>query len=116
MFLKILVVEDFDLFRRFICSKLESRTEFHITQASDGFEAVQKAEELQPDLVLLDIGLPNLDGIEVARRVGKIAPLAKILFLSTWIRREFHSFPSKVAENVAFVSKMFASVARFPQM
>ena len=82
MFLKILVVEDFDLFRRFICSKLESRTEFHITQASDGLEAVQKAEELQPDLVLLDIGLPNLDGIQVARRVRKVAPLAKILFLS----------------------------------
>ncbi|HKW35264.1 MAG TPA: response regulator [Candidatus Acidoferrum sp.] len=82
MFLKILVVEDFDLFRRFICSKLGSRAEFQITQASDGFEAVQKAEELQPDLVLLDIGLPNLNGIEVARRMGKVAPLAKILFVS----------------------------------
>lgn len=80
--LKILVVDDFELFRRIMCSKLQSRGGFHITQASDGFEAVQKAEDLQPDLILLDIGLPKLDGIEVARRVGKVAPLAKILFLS----------------------------------
>lgn len=81
-FLNILVVEDFDPFRRFICSKLQSMAEFHITQASDGFEAVQKAEELQPDLILLDVGLPKLDGIEVARRIRKVVPHAKILFLS----------------------------------
>ena len=54
----------------------------HITQASDGFEAVQKAKELPPDLILLDIGLPKLDGIEVSRRIRKVAPLAKTLFLS----------------------------------
>lgn len=81
-FLNIFVVEDFDPFRRFICSKLQSRAAFHIAQASDGFEAVRKAEGLQPDLVLLDIGLPKLDGMEVARCIGKVAPLAKILFLS----------------------------------
>ena len=56
--------------------------EFHIVQASDGFQAIRKAQALQPDLVLLDIGLPNVDGLEVARRIGKIVPLAKILFLS----------------------------------
>lgn len=80
--LKLLVVEDFGLFRQFICSKLQSRAEFHITQASDGFEALQKAENLQPDLILLDIGLPELDGIQVARRMGNVAPLSKILFLT----------------------------------
>jgi DNA-binding NarL/FixJ family response regulator len=81
-FLNIFVVEDFDPFRRFICSKLQSMAEFHITQVSDGSEAVRKAQELQPDLILLDIGLPKLDGIEVAKRIRKIVPLAKILFLS----------------------------------
>lgn len=79
----VMVVEDFELFRRFVCSTLEPRTEFQvICQASDGLEAVQKAEELQPDLILLDIGLPTLNGIEAAKRIRKLAPHAKIVFLS----------------------------------
>jgi DNA-binding NarL/FixJ family response regulator len=79
--LKLLVVEDFDAVRRFICSVLQ-RAEFFIAEASDGLEAVQKAEELQPDLILLDIGLPSLNGLEVARCVRRVAPAATILFLS----------------------------------
>jgi DNA-binding NarL/FixJ family response regulator len=50
--------------------------------ASDGLEAVLKAEELQPDLILLDIGLPTISGIEAARRIPKVAPKSKILFLT----------------------------------
>jgi len=53
-----------------------------ICEASDGLEAVQKAEELQPDLIVLDIGLPTLDGIEAARRIRRLSPEAKILFVS----------------------------------
>ena len=80
---KVLVVDDFEPFRRFACSTLESRSEFQVVgQASDGLEAVQKAEELQPDLILLDIGLPTLNGIEAAKRIRKLAPGAKILFIS----------------------------------
>ena len=79
---KILVVEDFELVRRTIVSKLQQRDEFEVTQASDGLEAVRKAEELQPDLILLDVGLPGLDGIRAAKRIRRLAPLAKILFLS----------------------------------
>ena len=53
-----------------------------IAEVSDGLEAVQKAEELQPDLILLDIGLPTLNGIEAARRIRKLSPESKIVFLS----------------------------------
>jgi len=80
---RILIVDDFEPFRRLVCSILEGRAEFRvIDQASDGLQALQKAEEQQPDLILLDIGLPVLNGMMVARRVRKLAPASKILFLT----------------------------------
>lgn len=80
--LRILVVDDFEAFRRFIYSTLEKRVGVQIIgQASDGLEAVQLAKKLQPDLILLDVGLPGLNGLEVARRVRAFAP-AKFLFFS----------------------------------
>jgi DNA-binding NarL/FixJ family response regulator len=76
-------VEDFEPFRRFIASTLQERPELQvICEVSDGLEAVQKAQELQPDLIVLDIGLPALNGIEAARRIRRLSPESKILFLS----------------------------------
>jgi DNA-binding NarL/FixJ family response regulator len=80
---RVLVVDDFELFRRFICSTLGKRQDLQvICEASDGPEAVQKAGELKPDLILLDIGLPTLNGIEAARKIRKLAPESKIIFVS----------------------------------
>ena len=80
---RVLVVEDYEPFRRFMCSTLRKRPELQIiSEASDGLEAVNKAEELQPDLILLDVGLPTLNGIEAARRIRKLSPKSKILFVS----------------------------------
>jgi DNA-binding NarL/FixJ family response regulator len=76
-------VDDYQPWRLFVCATLEKQPGFEvIAEVSDGFEAVQVAQELQPDLILLDMGLPTLNGIEVARRVRKVAPSSKILFLS----------------------------------
>jgi CheY-like chemotaxis protein len=67
--IRVLVVEDYEPFQRFVASILQKQLELQIIcKVSDGLEAVQKAEELQPDLILLDIGLPSLNGIEVARQ------------------------------------------------
>ena len=80
---RVLVVDDYEPFRRFIGSTLEKRPDLQVVgEASDGLEAVQKAEELQPDLIVLDIGLPTLNGIEVARRIRKLCPECKILFMT----------------------------------
>ena len=81
-FFKILVVEDFEPFRRFICFSLQQRPEFQVIQASNGLEAVQKAKELLPDLILMDIGLPKLNGIEAAKQIRRLAPHAKLIFVS----------------------------------
>ena len=72
---RFLIVEDYEPFRRFVRSTLSKRTEFRvICEVSDGLEAVRKAEELHPDVVLLDVGLPMLNGIEAARRIRKLSP------------------------------------------
>jgi DNA-binding NarL/FixJ family response regulator len=81
--IRVLVVEDYEPFQRFVASILQKQPELQIIgKVSDGLEAVQKAEELQPDLIVLDIGLPSLNGIEVARQIRKFSPKSKILFVS----------------------------------
>src|SRR5271169_5136344 len=81
--MRILVVEDFAAFRNFICSILGKVPDLQIVGVvSDGLDAVRQAEALKPDLILLDIGLPTLNGIEAARQIRKLSPKSKILFVS----------------------------------
>jgi DNA-binding NarL/FixJ family response regulator len=80
---RTLVVDDLEGYRRILCSILAQRTGCEVVgEASDGLQAVVKAEQLQPDLVLLDIGLPTINGIEAARRIRKLSPNSKILFVT----------------------------------
>jgi DNA-binding NarL/FixJ family response regulator len=80
---RVLLVDDYKPFRQFVCSMLPKAPGLQVIgEASDGLEAVQKAEELQSDLILLDIGLPELNGLEAASRIGRVALSSKIIFVT----------------------------------
>jgi len=86
---RVLVVDDHDDWRQLISKMVSKGPEWLvIAEACDGLEAVHMAEHLQPDLILLDIGLPKLNGVEAARRIQKVSPNSKILFVSENRSRE----------------------------
>jgi DNA-binding NarL/FixJ family response regulator len=79
---RVLVVDDVEDWRRFVFSMLRAEPFEIVGEASDGLMAVQLAEQMQPTVVLLDIGLPGLDGIKAAAGIRRVAPDAKIVFVS----------------------------------
>lgn len=80
---RVLLVDDFEPCRDLASLVLKQQPEYEIiAEVANGLEAVQKAEELKPDLVVLDVGLPQLNGIEAARRIVRCSPGTTILFLT----------------------------------
>lgn len=81
--IRTLIVDDYAPWRRFARSTLLGQPEIEIVgEDADGLEGVRNAEKLQPDLILLDIGLPGVNGIEAARQIRKLSPKSIILFVS----------------------------------
>jgi DNA-binding NarL/FixJ family response regulator len=80
---RVLVVDDYERWRRHLSSTLQKSGRWRIVgEVGDGLQAVQQARALRPDLILLDIGLPVLDGIQATQRILALDPGARILFLS----------------------------------
>lgn len=111
--LHILVVDDFAPWRKRFRSILELRTEFQLVgEASDGLEAMQKAEELKPDLIVLDIGLPKLNGLETEKRLRQLVPSAKVIFLTAI--DDVDVVQAALSHGAAYVLKADASSELLP--
>jgi DNA-binding NarL/FixJ family response regulator len=79
----ILVVDDHPVARKTICALLRAQPDFDvICDATNGTEAAAQARVFKPDVVVLDINMPGMNGLEAARQIKKVAPSAEILFLS----------------------------------
>jgi len=79
---RILVADDLPLWRVEVRHLLEARPEWQVIDACDGREAVQKATELSPHIVLLDIGMPILNGLKAAEKILAAVPSSKLIFLT----------------------------------
>jgi DNA-binding NarL/FixJ family response regulator len=111
---KILLVDDYPIARRAIRSILASESFQICGEAKDGKEAINRVVELKPDLVLLDISMPVMNGIQAACEIRRIAPTTKIVFFTN------HDVPAIVEATRdladAFVSKTDADAQLIPTL
>jgi two-component system response regulator NreC len=83
MAIRVLVVDDHNIVRRIICSLLQAESDVEIVaEATTGTDAIAKAKEYKPDVIVLDLSLPDMNGLAVARLLGEAVPLSRILILS----------------------------------
>jgi len=107
---RVLVVDDFKEWREIVRVALRTKLGLHLfEEAADGLEAVQKAQEMQPDIVVLDIGLPMLNGIEVARHIRRISAKSKVVFLTENPSRDITEAALQDGASGYVVKSAFAS-------
>jgi len=81
--LRILIVDDHEIFRRGLRTVLETRPDFAICgEATDGLDAIEKTKALDPDVIVMDVSMPRVDGLQAMRIIREQAPRSKVLMLS----------------------------------
>jgi DNA-binding NarL/FixJ family response regulator len=110
---RVLVVEDFGPCRTFIATLLENSAFQIIGEAANGVDGVERAQELKPDVVLMDIGLPGLNGFEAARLISKLVPSTRIVFLTTHTDRDLVD-EALMLGGCGYVSKLDATSELLP--
>lgn len=101
----ILIVDDHEVVRNGIRSYLEKISDFHVVgEGASGEEALSLVSELIPDIVLLDLMLPGIDGIETTRRIRQISPRTKVVVLTSY-HEDVHIFPALKAGATSYILK-----------
>lgn len=107
--IEVLIVDDHGLFREGIRAMLESYDDIKVVgEASDGIEALDKIRQFAPDVVLMDISMPSMNGLEVCRRINKISPNTKVIILTQHNNKEYVTSAVKLGAS-GFVPKKAAA-------
>lgn len=103
--IRVLIVDDHPLVRQGIRAFLEAQGDIEvIAEASSGKEAIQCAQDLVPDVVLMDLMMPKMDGVEATRRVKEVSPRSQVMMLTSYHDDE-HIFPSLRAGALSYILK-----------
>lgn len=101
----VMIVDDHEMVRRGACSYLEAQPDISVVaQAGSGEEAVRQAHEFVPDVVLMDLVLPGMDGVEATRKVKDVSPRTQIIVLTSYHQDEY-IFPALQAGAISFLLK-----------
>jgi NarL family two-component system response regulator LiaR len=103
--ISILIVDDHEVVRNGIRSYLETLSDFHVIgEAASGEEAIKMVGEQIPDVVLMDLIMPGMDGIEATREVKKVSPRTQVVVLTSYHEDE-HIFPALKAGAISYILK-----------